>query len=98
MIGQVATPLPSYRCHKEVWALKIKEIQRDTPLTTDPPADEEEPGATIVPVELGYAPFPVTAEFMRKHRPMPGGYWVVYKDGYQSFSPAQAFEEGYTKI
>lgn len=40
----------------------------------------------------------VSAEFMAKHKPEPGGYYVVYKDGYASFSPAAAFEDGYTKI
>ena len=30
--------------------------------------------------------------------PRVGGYYVVYADGYKSFSPATAFEEGYTKI
>ena len=24
------TPMPSYRCHKEVWALKIKDIVRES--------------------------------------------------------------------
>jgi hypothetical protein len=54
--------------------------------------------ASIVPVDEGFAPFPVSGEFMAKHKPQPGGYFVVYADGYQSFSPAQAFEEGYTRI
>ncbi|MCK9988658.1 MAG: hypothetical protein AzoDbin1_05130 [Azoarcus sp.] len=27
-----------------------------------------------------------------------GGYYVVYEDGYKSFSPAIAFESGYTRI
>ena len=26
------------------------------------------------------------------------GYWVLYEDGWQSWSPAKAFEEGYTKL
>lgn len=26
------------------------------------------------------------------------GYYVVYDGGYKSFSPAEAFEGGYTKI
>ena len=26
------------------------------------------------------------------------GYYVVYADGYESWSPTKAFEEGYTKI
>lgn len=27
-----------------------------------------------------------------------GGYYVVYSDGYASYSPAKAFEEGYTEV
>lgn len=55
-------------------------------------------GAMITPVEAGYSPFPVDAEFLAKHRPQVGGYVVVYADGYLSWSPAAAFEEGYTRI
>jgi hypothetical protein len=33
-----------------------------------------------------------------KHKPEVGGYYVVYKEGYKSFSPAGAFEEGYALI
>jgi len=59
-------------------------------------------GATIVaddaPAEYPNARtrFRVSAEYLAKHKPTSGGYYVVYKDGYESFSPAQAFEEGYT--
>lgn len=52
----------------------------------------------IVPEDEGYAEFPVSREYMMKHNPQPGGYYVVYDDGYKSYSPAKAFEEGYTKI
>jgi bacterioferritin-associated ferredoxin len=41
-------------------------------------------------------PFP--REFVDKHKPQVGGYIVIYDDGYTSFSPAKAFEEGYTRI
>lgn len=27
-----------------------------------------------------------------------GGYYVRYEDGFESWSPAKAFEEGYTKV
>ena len=74
--------MPRYRCHKEVWALKIAAID----------------GLTIIPEEDGYAQFDVSAEYMDRHRPQVGGYYVVYKDGYQSFSPAAPFEDGYTLI
>ena len=30
--------------------------------------------------------------------PHVGGYYVLYEDGYESFSPAKAFEEGYTRF
>jgi hypothetical protein len=31
--------------------------------------------------------------YFTKHQPHIGGYYVLYKDGYESFSPAEAFEE-----
>lgn len=30
--------------------------------------------------------------------PAAGGYYVVYEDGYQSYSPAKAFEDGYAPV
>jgi len=80
--------MPRYKCHKEVWALKIGGIL--------PGRDDGAPGATIVPVESGYAPFPVDENYISKHKPEVGGYYVVYDDGYLSFSPAKAFEDGYS--
>jgi hypothetical protein len=54
-------------------------------------------GAVIVPADEVFAPFSVDSDYLAKHKPEPGGYFVVYKDGYQSFSPAEAFEDGYTR-
>jgi hypothetical protein len=79
--------MPRYKCHKEVWALKIKEI-RCEPLGTH----------IIVPAEEGYAPFDVPLEYIGKHSPAVGGYYVVYADGYVSYSPEKAFEDGYTRV
>lgn len=59
--------------------------------------DEEVVGAFITPEEEGYAAFPVNRKYMIKHNPQVGGYYVVYADGYKSWSPAKAFEEGYTR-
>lgn len=55
-------------------------------------------GAMITPADEGFAPFMVDSAFMLKHRPYVGGYFVQYADGYKSFSPALAFEDGYTLI
>ncbi len=108
--GRAQVEMPRYKSHKQVWALKIKAITKANPPTiaelekilnsepaTDKP-DEEVVGAIITPEDEGYAEFPVSREFMLKHSPQSGGYYVVYGDGYKSYSPAKAFEEGYTRV
>lgn len=86
--------MPKYKCQKEVWALKIAHIERRRLKE-----NEEDDGAMLImPADHGYGSFWVDADFVRKHGPHVGGYYVVYKDGYKSFSPAEAFEEGYTRI
>lgn len=77
-----AIEMPKYQSHKKVWGLKIKAID----------------GQTITPNEEGYAPFGVSAEYLEKHKPEVGGYYVVYEGGYKSFSPADAFEAGNTLV
>jgi hypothetical protein len=55
----------------------------------------------VVPEDQRYARFTIEAKDMPSResaRPKPGWYYVVYKDGYKSFSPPEAFEEGYTRI
>lgn len=79
--------MPRYQCHKKVYALKIARVTAEDPKTF-----------MIVPENTDYAPFRVSSEFVGKHNPKPGGYYVVYEDGYESYSPAKAFEEGYTLI
>jgi hypothetical protein len=76
--------MPRYVSHKQVWALKIAEFNVDT--------------LTITPAEEGYAPIEVDREYVERHRPQVGGYYVVYPDGYKSFSPAKAFTEGYKRL
>lgn len=40
----------------------------------------------------------VSSKFFKKHKPSVGGYFVVYEDGYTSFSPKRVFNEGYVSI
>ena len=89
--------MPKYKCIKDVWALKIKSIVFDSDLASQT-GRETDGSATITPEEEYYAPFKVDSSYVRKHNPVAGGYYVVYKDGYKSFSPASAFEEGYVLI
>lgn len=86
------TEMPRYRCHKEVWALKIAAID------VNHAGADTDGSSTITPADLGYAPFRVDRDYVLKHNPHAGGYYVVYKDGYKSFSPAEAFEDGYTRL
>lgn len=85
-----STPLPRYRSHKEVCALKIARTN-----WTDGGRKLE-----IVPEDKGFSPFIPSENFTRRNvgNYLPGGYYVRYADGYESFSPAKAFEEGYTRI
>lgn len=83
-----AAEMPRYQSHKRVWALKIGAVGLGA----------ASGGALLVPDDTRYRPIDVSAEYMRKHDPQPGGYYVVYADGYQSYSPAEAFEGGYTRL
>ncbi len=90
----VSSELPRYICHKEVWALKIKKIE---PTPTE--ENQESDGSYMITAEGDhYSPFRVDTHYYFKHKPEAGGYYVVYKDGYKSYSPAGAFEEGYSPL
>jgi hypothetical protein len=43
-------------------------------------------------------PVEVDQTWCAKHQPEVGGYYVVYPDHYTSYSPAKAFEDGYTVL
>lgn len=74
--------LPRYKSHKEVQALKIADVD----------------GVYLTPEDPRFKPFEVSQAYIERHKPQVGGYYVVYADGYESFSPAPAFEEGYTLV
>lgn len=77
--------LPQYKCHKVVRAGKIEDIA----VYGDGSADFLLEGGAYAKADRA---------FVEKHTPTPGGYYVVYEDGYASFSPAKAFEDGYMKV
>ena len=79
--------MPLYQCHKKVRALEIKSIIL---MTTGDYRLEFRDGR--------YEPMLVNELWIGKHDVLPDGYYVIYEDGYTSFSPAKAFEEGYTLI
>lgn len=84
--------MPRYSSHKEVRAFKIAAIEF-----------EEDGSAKISPadgVRTQNGTVKTKPDFRRKFTGGEDdtGYYVLYKDGYESWSPTQAFEEGYTRI
>lgn len=82
-----AVGLPQYKCHKVVRAAKITGFRQN--------GNHDMPDMLLgeigcIAVELPH--------WHAKHKPQAGGYYVVYDDGYTSYSPAAAFESGYTRI
>ena len=87
--GVPTMELPKYKSHKVVRALSIAAIEV-----------HEDKSATIAPSLAEYAVFktqPGWAERFKGNE-QDKGYYVVYDDGYASWSPTEAFENGYTKL
>jgi hypothetical protein len=86
--------LPRWQSHKKVHADKVVGVQT-RPLGKPLIADD-----TFIDwiLECG-ALVHVSHELRRRGGDDPvGGYFVHYPDGFQSWSPAKAFEEGYDPI
>ena len=91
---QAGIEMPKYRCHKEVHALKIESIT----LNPDDSVvlDFANPNYADITV-----PMPEAQRFKPFGYATPGddkGYLVSYKDGYISWSPTEAFEDGYSLL
>lgn len=78
--------LPQYRCHKVVRAARITGME-DLPDGTTKLVLGKINGFTLV-----------KQDYIVRHSPKIGGYYVVYPDQYESYSPQEPFEQGYTKI
>ncbi len=79
--------LPKYKCNKVVEAVKILNFGQD-----------DEGKRHIIADRPNIPPFPISLHYWNKHMPQIGGYYVRYEDGYESFSPAKSFEDGYSEI
>jgi hypothetical protein len=81
--------IPLYRSHKEVKALKIAQVEFGS-------------GPAEGWFQVKFTDFPawpwIAFEASHKPQPSPGWYYVLYRDGYESFSPADVFEGRYTRL
>jgi hypothetical protein len=79
--------MKKYKCIKEVHAFKI--VKMTGKYGELEPITLHGADGCAVTLPKGY---------VVKHQPEIGGYYVRYKDGYESYSPQKAFEEGYKEI
>lgn len=93
---QVGMPLPQWQSHKKVWGDKIVRV------SGDPENEVAFIGDTGYRWHLACGAVVMVDEKLLVRVPdggnPVGGYYVQYADGFRSWSPAQAFEEGYTLI
>ena len=87
MTDDAMAEMPKYKCHKEVWALQIAAVVVGE--------DVKDGSAMLTFVNTHKAPLKVDPEYVRKHNPQAGGYYVVYEGGYKSWSPKDVFRKGY---
>lgn len=83
-----AANLPQWKCHKVVRAAKIIDWHRLP----------NRPGEEFHLFLEGGHKKTLPSSRIPADGPIVGGYYVVYEDGYTSFSPAEAFEAGYTRL
>lgn len=90
MTMEMETRMPRYKTHKistVVSALKIKSIEASGCSAS-----------FLIPEEDGHAPVEVSADYMAKNKPVVGGYYMRYAEGYESFCEAEIFERDTTRI
>lgn len=79
--------LPKFISHKIVHAAKITGMTADPKFTEDTRLIFGDIDKWIL----------VERSWMKRNGPVSiGGYYVVYEDGYRSYSPGKQFEQGYT--
>ena len=85
---QTAVQLPQWKCHKLVYADKIVHISSNHPVF----------GVRWKLECGGIVQSDDVTELIKRGGPVVGDYFVEDEDGYKSWSPAKAFEDGYTRI
>ena len=75
--------LQTYKCHKTVKAAKITGIE--CMLDTEYCLWFDDADHVVV-----------NDFYISRNEPQTGGYYVKYDDGYESYSPADVFEAGYS--
>jgi hypothetical protein len=79
--------MPRYVSHKKVHALEISAVAPEPEVRTFRLSFAEPGFADVIP----------DAGMFSRYMPVKGDFYVVYEDGYKSFSPRKAFLDGYAR-
>ena len=91
-MGQLA----NWKCHKVVKAGKM--LRPPTLIQNDQGQSRGIYEVTVTDVNGAAAKVECPMVVFARGFPAVGDYLVIYEDGYKSWSPSRAFEEGYTRI
>lgn len=86
--------VPRYRSHKVVYALKIGEFLAST--MTENGIGVFRPEDQSLGIDCVYTSRGWLSRFAATDSDL--GYWVQYEDGFESWSPSEAFENGYQRL
>ena len=86
--------MPKYFC-KQVFALKIKEVQFDCDKAIEENRDSTGT-AILVPENPDYAPFEADAHYVHTQHPRAGGYYVIL-GGFTFYYTSETFESMFSE-
>lgn len=86
------TELKRWKCHKVIQAARIIGLDPEDRVILDP--QHVDLKRTFADRDECQPP----KDWYDRFRGKKDGYYVIYEDGYTSWSPAEAFESGYSEI
>ena len=95
-LGEAQTELPEYKSHKIVRAAKVVEVRDNSGENCEAAMAND----TFIVWRLdngGYVHVSKDLKMRGGDDPV-GGYYMLYKDGFESWSPSRAFIEGYDRV
>jgi hypothetical protein len=97
MSNETQAEMPRYKCHKEVHALKLDAVRHGH----SKDGQRQFNTCVLYPADKAFDPIEVDGPWCCEKINIENddcGYLVVYADGYKSWSPTKAFEDGYTRL
>jgi hypothetical protein len=98
-------PFPLYQCHKVVHAIELRDLDLSPPRHPEASIEDAVSAPMLLPMDPLFPPIAVTETWIMTKIGTDNlakiragghcGWYVVYDDGYTSWSPDEAFSTGY---